>query len=91
MRAWRAIFADNPSRLHELVKRGELKAPLFEGFGYAAAAGVIDGRALSAMWIIDPDTEHGDMIAFSGHDIPEDLEPRINAQTRVSPMKRLDG
>jgi hypothetical protein len=91
MREWRAIFADSPDGFSELVKRGELKAPLFDGFGYAAAAGVIDGRVLSAMWVIDPETEQGNIIAFSGHvPPPGDLAARITAQTAVFPMKRLD-
>lgn len=91
MREWRAIFADSPDGFSEPVKRGELKAPLFEGFGYAAAAGMIDGRALRAMWIVDPETERGDIIAFSGHvPPPGDLAARITAQTTVFAMKRLE-
>jgi hypothetical protein len=34
MREWRLIFVDSLDGFSELVKRGELKSRLFDGFGY---------------------------------------------------------
>ena len=85
MREWHAIFEGDPNNQPELVKKDALLAPGFGGFKATARRGKIGPRKLKAMWIIDPASEHGDVVAMSGR-CPTDIRAKCTLRTKVFPM-----
>ena len=75
MREWWVWYYGDALRSYEepkLHRTGELKAPHFDGFREAAAAGQLGDRDIASMWIRDPHAENDVLIAWCGKKPPTD-------------------
>jgi len=78
MRTWTVVYRGMQSE--EVVEEGDLGEHAFATFDKAAAMGTLDGRAVTAMWIIDGSTADADVIRIHGR-VGLDMHARHAAVT----------
>ncbi|MGE5539113.1 MAG: hypothetical protein ACM30I_10865 [Gemmatimonas sp.] len=81
MRKWLVTYEDDPQRAVEVLQ-GPLSDQridfLFDG---AAATGVIEGRIVHGMWLLDVSLDHEEVVGVYGW-YPPSIRDRITARTR---------
>ena len=78
MKKWHTVFLDDSQFSGLKDEEWECNAGALEDFEKAAISGELDGREIYGMWIIDYDTEPGDVIVIS-RDVPSEIHERHNA------------
>ena len=75
MRKWYAAFEDSISDEPTIISASPREAATLRRFDTVAKAGEIEGRKIYGMWIIDHDTEQGDVPRVHGA-IPLEIQRR---------------
>jgi hypothetical protein len=61
-----------------------VSGPDFGSFGVAARAAMIGNRPVKGMWMLDPKSEHDEVLAIYGH-LPGSVIEKISARTKRFP------